>query len=275
MSSDIDNLPPEVREQCLVLGERYTSEQTLAQADMTLQGLSVHGADLVDYGFALEQGQELAGHRDELRSQEAEHALAESARKNTAATYDDTREQGRLARLRARTVIAQAITKQLELKDAETARAMRSVLQQTSRLRSDKQLRVHLDTLHDALSNPATAKVLVDRGGPATLLQVDDVRKAFDEVLRARAGKTLVTAASERRDILDGKIVLLARAAYAAARLLARSRKQPSIAAAFKLVHLRPSRGSRASAPETPAEPDAPVVTPAPVDPIETKPTPA
>jgi hypothetical protein len=111
-----------------------------------------------------------------------------------------------------------------------------------------------LKLLRETLSLPEVTAITAGRGGPETMARLDTALNDLQEVATERAAPTPVTGASERRDILDGIVVTLARAAYAAACQAAHHLRQPSIAADFELVHLRPVRSSGAPRPAEPTE---------------------
>lgn len=246
MPLDIDALAPAARERYLILGSRYKSSQTLAQANKTLMGCAKHGPDLVEFGFGADDEQMLSEARELLIAQEADGVMAGSARRDVSETYTDACKQGRQARLRGRTLLANAVYKLLDAGDEDTSRTVRTVLHETRSARYDAELPAQLKALGTAMQLLPVAEVLARRGGPATLLRLDAAEQTLAGALRERAAQSPVTASYERRDILDGLIVTLARSAYAAARLVARARKQPSIAAEFRLTHLEPSRGNGA-----------------------------
>src|SRR4051812_5107025 len=66
MPFDFSTLSPIARADYLTVGRRYGSDDTLAQANQTLQGLSSHGAELVQHGFAADDGLRLTDTRDAL-----------------------------------------------------------------------------------------------------------------------------------------------------------------------------------------------------------------
>lgn len=275
MPLDIDALAPVARERYLILGSRYKSSQTVAQANKTLMGCAKHGPDLVEFGFGEEDAQTLSEAREQLIAQEADGVMAGSARRNVSETYTDACKLGRHARLRGRTLLKNAVLKLLDAGDEDTGRSVRTVLHETRSARNDADLPAQLTALATAMQLPAVATVLASRGGPTTLLRLDAAETTLTAALRDRAAQSPVTASSERRDILDGLIVTLARSAYAAARVAARARKQPSIAAEFRLTYLEPARGSGTPATDTPdTTPEtAPPAVETPDQPADTTPT--
>lgn len=71
MALDIDGMSPEAHAFYRAVGERYTTPDVLAQADMSLAGLDMYGPLLVPCGFGQDDGQDMGEARDELRVQES------------------------------------------------------------------------------------------------------------------------------------------------------------------------------------------------------------
>jgi hypothetical protein len=254
MALDIDELPPEARERYHALGSQYATPNVLAQADRTRAALAKHGPALAPHGFGDEDGEELVDAHTVLKIEAGGYDQAESSRRVTGLTYTDTTGNAREERKSIRVVLKRAYRKLLDGKQYEAAREVDSALIKTRRLSGDKALPGQLQTLREALNLPAVVAITARRGGPETMARLDAVLSDLETVAAERAAGTPVTTASERRDIVDGIVVTLARAAYAAACQAARRLRQPSIAADFELIHLRPSRASGRTAPSEPAE---------------------
>jgi hypothetical protein len=254
MALDIDELAPEARERYHALGSQYATPNVLAQADRTRAALAKHRAALAPHGFGDEDEQELVEGHTLLRAEELGYVQAESARRVTGLTYADARWNAGEERKSSRVLLKRAYRKLHDKKQFEPARMVESALIDTRRLSADKALPGQLETLRTALSLPAVVAITAGRGGPETLQRLDTAYSDLQGVAAERAGHTPVTTASERRDILDGIVITLARAAYAAATQASRRLRQPSIAAEFELIHLRPSRSSGGATPPEPAE---------------------
>ena len=266
MALDLESFSPEAREEFLALGERHSTGNVLAQADKTIAACHKHADALVAYGFGAEDMQVLIDGRDESWTHRTDHVQTDGSRKTVTATFSDARSTGRQERRGGRTVVGRGAKELSKKGNHEAARAGRAILKVTRATPKDDQLPVHLEALLGALREPAMTAVLANRGGPQTVGRIESALVVLQSAMRGQSAQSPVTESSERRDILDGLLVSLARDAYAAARLVARARKQPSIAAEFALTHLKRSR--KAAAPEAPADPDAPVEIPAPADPL-------
>jgi hypothetical protein len=264
MALDLELLSPEAREEFLALGGRHSTGSVIAQADKTLAACARHADALVEYGFGPDDIQVMGDGREESWAHRTEHAQTDGSRKSVTATASDAREAGRHERRGGRTVLGRGAKELSKKGNHDAARAGKAILKVTRGTPKDDQLPVHLETLLGALKEPVMAAVLVNRGGPQTVTRIENVLVVLESAMRGQSAHTPITVSSERRDIINGLLISLARDAYAAARLVARARKQPSIAAEFALIHLKRSR----KAPEAPADPDAPVEIPAPADPL-------
>jgi hypothetical protein len=260
MPLDIALMTPQAREYYLAIGIRYPTQNVLLQGDKTLQGLAKHAALLVDYGFALRDGERLAEACDRVQASVVGRAQAGSSRKLTGKNYRTACRKARIERRSVTSALSASVPELLERGEEQVAQLVQTALDQTSNLASDAELPKQLQMLLDVLAHPVVAEVVVDRGGPIIATRVQTARTSLLDALRERAGQTPVSAAAEERDILEGVVVSLARSASAAARVAARSLGQPSIALDFKLTHLDASRnaGPEDSSPDAPDDPDAP-----------------
>jgi hypothetical protein len=257
MALDIEAMAPEAIAEYLELGQRYPTANVLAQADKIVTGLVIYGPVLAENGFGAEDGADVVEARDELRVQETGTAETSSDRKAIAQNADDVVENARRRRRGAITILKNAQRPLRQSGDKPTLALVKSALSEARVLTEDSQLPRHLTVLLAALVEPAVSTVVAGRGGITATADLAVLKDSVRVALEQRAGHPPTTAAAERRDILDGILVTLARNARAAALMAARALGQPSIAAAFELVHLHPSR-SRREAPEAPAAPEAP-----------------
>jgi len=258
MTVDINSLTPQARKHYRAIGERYSTEAVLAQADQTILGLSLYAQFLVDNGFGTSDAQRIIGGRDLLFSKDGV-IQAKSNQKVLGKALSTARHDAKAERASGTALLTTAEAQMLET-DLETARIVQTALADTKAAATDKALIDHLETMHSVLSLPALTEFVATRGGPALLDRLAGARTALITAKRNRAGKPAVTAAAEHRNILDGIMVSLARSANAAARAAARRLGQPAIAAAFKLDHLKSRRRRPApvTEPETPEVPGSP-----------------
>jgi hypothetical protein len=258
MAVDIDGMSPEARAFYLAIGERYATADVLAQADMTMHGLSLYAAQLVPCGFGEEDAQDFGDGREALRAQESGGGQTSTDRKVISQNADDVIESAKQRRLRAITILKSS-QRVLRQRGNRTALSLvQKTLSDTSALIDDTQLPVHLARLQTALEDPAVAAVVAGRGGTQAVADLTDLQPAVRAAQSDRTEHPAVTAAAERRDILDGFVVTLARTARAASRVAARQLGQPAIAAAFALVHLHPRRTRKTPGPDAPEVPVTP-----------------
>jgi hypothetical protein len=262
MSVDIQGMTPEARAYFYAIGVRYTTADVLAQANLTLHGLSLYGPLLILCGFGEDDGQELIVGRDDLRAQENDGGQASTDRKVIVQNADDVIDKGKQGRLLAITILKTSL-RVLRMRGHTTALALvEKTLSDTSALEDDTKLSAHLTRLRTALEDPTVAAVVASRGGALALAEITALQPSVHTAQSDRTEHPAVTAAAERRDILDGFVVTLCRNARAASRIAARQHGQPAIAAAFELIYLHPRRKRKVTDPDTPEVP-----APAPVPP--------
>jgi hypothetical protein len=259
MALDIDGMAPEAHAYYLAIGERYTTPDVLAQVDMSLAGLVLYGALLAPCGFGAEDGQDMLEGREVARAEESGGAQTATDHKATTLNAADVIDTAKQRRQDAITILkgTKRVSRQRGNKNAMAL--VTSALSKTSALTDDSALPTQLSVLQVALEDPALAAVVAGGGGPECATDLATLQPAVRAALSDRTSAPAITAAAQRRDILDGILVTLARQARAAARRAARKHGQPAIAAAFELIHLEPRRRKAPSAdvPEPPAPPAA------------------
>ena len=254
MPFDIESLTPQERARYLVLGRQYTTPDVLAQASKSLRGYEMYGQLLAAHGFGPEDGALLAERRNLLRETDTGHIQAVDDRRFLGKTYQSTKRDAQDERISARTLVSMSIAPLNKSSHHALAQRAELVLQQTSNVSGDKQLVDQINTLHELLSAPELATIIASRGGPRILDALKTTHEDLIAAVQERTAKPEVSSLAEHRDILDGSVIVLCRAARDASRVAARRHGQPAIAAAFKLDLLRPSR--RSSAPTTPGAED-------------------
>lgn len=253
MALDLESISPEARRRYIRIGRRYETPDVLAQGDQIVLGLVQHGLIVAQHGFGAEEQEQVVDARDMLQERQHGKDQAVAQRSITGQTYEDAVEDGKAVRQSARATCKTVDKSATEKGEVDVSRVVRTALTQTSRLRANKFLLDHLSTLHTAVTTPIVLPFVITRGGGELIVRLQNARDALRTAQSARAGHTPVTAVSEERDLLDGMVVALARSARDAAKAAARHLGQPSIAAAFKLTHLR---RSAARAPELPDDGD-------------------
>ena len=267
MAIDIDSMAPDAREHYLGIGRRYVTAHVLEQGEKTLRGVAKHRPALAEEGFGPDDEQDLADAIEALRAQDTDRAQASSLRKILAQACTDEVRNAKQWRKRARAILNAGLRILRQAGDAASIRLVETVLKETKILGGEENLAKQMEMLQAVLSNPAVINVVITRGGARALSSYQDVRSALITAQGDRAAQPAVTGAAERRDILDGIVVTLARSARTAARLAARTLGQPSIAADLALTHLKRSRTDASGtdepeAPQDPATPDEPGIEP-------------
>lgn len=252
MPFDIDQLTPEERERYHTLGQKYKTPDVLAQASKTLRAHELYGLLLVLCGFGLDDGALLLELRDLLRETDGGHLQAVDDRKLLGNTYASAKQEAKDERSSARTLASLIVSPLNRLGQTELAQRTSLALKQTSKVEGDKQLLDQLKSLHELLSLPEMAEVIANRGGPQIVAGLKSSHDTLLALVQQRAGQPEVPAAAARRDILDGAVVSLCRAARDASKIAARRLGRPEIAEAFKLDLLRRSR--KGGAPAAPVE---------------------
>lgn len=262
MPLDIALLSPRARERYLAIGRRYASGDTLAQAHKTLAAHDKYGALLVPYGFGMGDASRLAETRDQLHARKVDHTQATNDRKVVRNKHATTRRNARTERRCTRSVLGLALDTLIENDQQAAADRVQVALDQTSVDPADDQrLLEQLDTLDGVLGDPIVTEAIQDRGGAEIARRLTDAHAALMSTMRQRAARTEISAVADERDILDGIIVSLARAARNAARIAARHLGQPAIEVEFRVTHLTPRSGSDPEL-DTPALPEEPETEP-------------
>jgi hypothetical protein len=245
MPFDIALLSPRARKRFLAIGRRYASGDTLAQAHKTLAAHDKYGALILPYGFGMGDAVRLGEVRDQLHARKVDHNQATSDRRVVSTSRATARRDARSERICSRSVLTLALGTLIEDDELAAADRVEAALKQTSADPDDDQgLLEQLDTLGGVLGDPLVAKAIEDRGGEAITRRLTDAHAALTSSMRQRSATPEISAVADERDILDGIIVSLTRAARNASRIAARHLGQPAIEVAFRLTHLTPRSGS-------------------------------
>jgi hypothetical protein len=259
----ISLLSSRARERYLAIGRRYASGDTLAQAHKTLAAHDKYGALILPYGWGMGDAGRLGEARDQLHARKVDHNQATNDRRVVRTSRTTARRDARSERLCSRSVLTLALGTLIEDDELAAADRVEAALEQTSADPDDDQgLVEQLDTLGGVLADPLVAKAIEDRGGEAIARRRTDAHTALMSSMRQRGATPEISAVADERDILDGIIVSLARAARNASRIAARHLGQPAIEVAFRLTHLsRSGSDPELDTPELPEEPATEPVT--------------
>lgn len=263
MPIDIAGMAAEARAEYIAVGARYGSEETLAQADATLQALAVHGAALASHGFAAEDATELADARQGLLDGGVERAGATAAKSGQRAGYRKVQLTGKDVRATARGVLLGTRGALVKRPAADARAAVAGIdvaLGQTASAgASPTKLIEQLTLLRTTLAEPVTKAAAEVRGGAAAVAALDAAIQALSTA--TRPAKRGTPEQTELLNIYDGIVVEKARLARHAARAAARKSGTPALAAAFSLEPLAggPSAAPPAAPPAGPPPPAPPV----------------
>ena len=246
MALDLNTLPPEARAAFIHDGERFSSEDTLEQANQTLNGYLAHGSKLADFGFTPEDAAELKDARDLLIEAGVGREAKRTNKRFDTAAHAAAMRDGQGVRLRARSVLAGTRGVLLRSGQTEAVQRVDVVLERESVASEDAEgLSRQLDTFRAALTEPAVEAASMNRGGPKAIVDLAAHAMKLREVTQAKASPRGTPVETERLDLLDGIVVSLARTAREAADAAARELGEPAIATAFELSGLYKRRAKK------------------------------
>lgn len=245
MPLDLDKFPPATKTRQIELGRRFSSQDTLAQANQTLAAYDKYGALLEPYGFIRADATMLMDARELLRLAGVDRDAAKGQKKTQSTDFAKALHHAQGARLRARSVLETG-REELEAAGADAAESrVSAALTQTSAASDQaEKMASQLDILAKVLRDTDVAAAVRERGGPAALTALDQaataLRAADDDNTKRRG----TPAETQTLDQADGIIVIYARRARRAARAAARDQGNPALARAFKLDKLYRSRSN-------------------------------
>jgi hypothetical protein len=255
MAFDPDALPAATKKKLIELGKQFGSQDTLDQANQTLNALAKYGAALSDHGFPDSDTERLRIVRDLLIQAGVGRETAKGQKKVTSAAYTAAMVAAQAARLSARAVLEGVHGDLEESAEEEAARRVAAVLEQTAAAPEEAEpLALQLDRLRAALSAAEVSAAAASRGGQAALGRLSNAAAALRAADQNDAGVRGTPQETERLDLLDGLIVRLTRRARKAALAAAKATGNLALAAAFRLDKLYRSRGGAAAGEEEPPE---------------------
>jgi len=251
MPLDLSTLSPKARSAYILIGRHWSSEDTLAQADKTLNAHGKYGGLVAKLGFPGKDALRLADARDELVAAGVQRAEVRGGKKVTSTAYLAALEAGRDARKGARAIL-EATRNALHESTTPEAEAgvtrIDAALSQTRSADDDDKIAQQLDVLRGALSDPNVAAEADERGGADAVPELKIAAANLRAAAAARPGTRGTPAETETLDVIDGIIVTLARSALKAARVAAKRQGMPAIVSAFELSALYPPRNDQAPA---------------------------
>lgn len=245
MALDLTKIPPEARAIFIEDGARFGSDDTLDQANQTLNAWALHGAKLVDYGFGTEDAKELQDARDALVAAGVGRETKRTSKKIDTVAHAAAVRSGQGVRLRARSVLGGARRVLLLAGKTEAVQRIDALLDGESVAATDAEgLAKQLDALQALLKEPSVADATANRGGPKAIADLEAQAQALRDAAKVKAVPRGTPVETETLDLIDGIIVSLARSAKDAAEAAARDLAEPAIATAFELsaLYKRPAK---------------------------------
>ncbi|TKC96490.1 hypothetical protein [Polyangium fumosum] len=246
MALDLNTFPPEARAAFIKDGERFGSEDTLEQANQTLNAYLTHGSKLAAFGFAPEDAAELKDARDALIDAGVGREAKRTSKKIDTVAHATAMRDGQGVRLRGRSVLAGTKRALLLSGNTEAVKKIEVLLDSESAVAEDAEgLAKQLDALRTVLKEPAVASAAQNRGGPQAAVDLEAKAAALRDAAKAKAEPRGTPVETEALDLIDGIIVSLTRTAREAAEAAARELAEPAIATAFELSALYKRRGKK------------------------------
>jgi len=254
MALDLNDISPEARAIFIKDGGRWSSEDTLEQAHLTLNGYKTHGEKLAAFGFTQDDATELEGARDALIEAGVGREAKRTSKKIDTAAHAAALRDGQLVRVRSRSVLSAARRALLRTGKTEHVQKIDALLERESVMAEDAEgLAKQLDALQALLKDTDVEAVAKTRGGPQAVADLEARAKALREAGQAKAAPRGTPVETEKLDLIDGIIVSLTRSAREAADAAARELAEPAIGAAFELAGLYKRRAKKKAVEEAPS----------------------
>lgn len=239
MGLDLTAISPEARAIYIKDGARFGSEDTLEQANLTLNAYTLHGTKINDYGFGSSDATELQDARDALITAGVGREAKRTNKKIDTAALSAAMHDAQGTRLRARSVLHAARRGLLWTGKTEFVQKIDVLLERDSLAAEDAEgLAKQLDALNDLLNDSTIADAAKNRGGPKAVVDLGKHALALRDAAKAKAEPRGTPVETEHLDLIDGIIVSLARMAREAAEAAARELAEPAMATAFELSGL-------------------------------------
>jgi hypothetical protein len=256
MGLDLQAISPEARVAFIKDGERFGSDDTLEQANQTLNALTLHGIKLKDYGFGTEDTLTLTDARDGLIMAGVGREAKRTNKKIDTVALSAAMDNGQGTRLRGRSVLYGAKHALLWAGKTESVQKIGAVLERDSVAADDAEgLAKQLDALKGTLTDTAIADAAKNRGGPKVVVDLEAHALALRDAAQAKAEPRGTPVETETLDLIDGIIVSLSRMARDAAESAARELAEPAILTAFELSALYKRRAKKDDEPAPVVEP--------------------
>jgi hypothetical protein len=261
---DLTKLSPNAREKYIRLGRRFGSDDTLKQANKTLEALHAHPGELDEHGFGADDALRLTEVRDALSIAGTGRETKITANKTTRKDYLAALTRAKLARSNARTILQNSLVPLHDDGQEDLVHKIEALLSQTSSLPlvgQDEALAAQLDILAGIWTDPLLATAANKRGGGKALKDLQDAVAVLRATAEERQG-TGTQLSTEQMDLLDGIIVTLCRSARNAAKQAAKESGSSALGNDFAVTHISEDRAKPTAPPDAPSAPPAPAGTP-------------
>lgn len=243
MALDLTKLSTERKDQYIRIGRRYSSTDTLDQADQTLSAWKLHGAKLEPFGFIAADAENLGQARELLSRADIGRDQARGSKRVSSTGYVESFAASKTVRRRGRSILSGVASDLQDAGKKEDAAKVEAVLSQTGRLSSSPKVMVkQLELMAAVLSDGAIAATAEKRGGVRAVEALRSAAAALHAADLATAARVGTTFETQHMDLLDGIIIELVRRARDAAEAAAEELAEPALASAFKLDKLYRSR---------------------------------
>ena len=242
MSIDLNKIPPRYRKRLIEIGERFSSERTLAQANSTLNALESNKKAIESHGYMTKDIQILTYARNELRSTLTGRDDARGAKRTSSKSYQDTMLKGKNMRRQGRSILrglGRDLAWSEDADDLKAATDLEQVMDSTSTTPDKAEaLARQLQQIGQVLSGKQIASLAKTRNGEEVLKQINAAVKGLQDASENRNLRPGTPEYAERLDLLDGLIVEQVRHARQAAESAAKETAQPALLNAFALDSL-------------------------------------
>ena len=244
------NLPADKKAHLLRIGRLYSSTDTLAQANHTLQAHAAHHAVLSEYGFGEEDGERLTMVREELKVAISDRDKVGTGKKETNTGYTSALKDAKARRLQAKSLLKN-LGGVLALRGDEASQTAKEKLEVTANKiekstgTNAEALALQLDAVVAIFAEQVIEEVAKGRGGKKLLDGLDKIIATLRASYEGRDIRPGTPAHTERLDLLDGLIVETCRAARTAARASDEALGQSALAKEFRLQFLEPAHGAK------------------------------
>lgn len=246
MTLNLTTIAPEARAILIADGGRFGSDDTLEQANQTLNAYAMHGSKLGQYGFGVDDAQELQDARDALIAAGVGRESKRTSKKVDTAALQAAMREAQGVRLRARSVLNGTHRVLTMGGQTDAAQKITVLLERESVAALDAEgLAKQLDALREVLQDGAISNAAKNRGGVKAIGDLQSSAQELRNAAKAKAEPRGTPVETETLDLIDGLIVSLSRAAREAAEAAARDLSEPAIVTAFELTALYKRRAKK------------------------------